>query len=157
MLSASEFTVGSIGQATPLTLVLPRYAHEETILIGHCSSGPAAFFLRERHQFQWFESAGNEHWHGLLIPDIRIEVDETSVFNPNHLQPKLGTVVREGTQLVAKAKASSNRFFNGLESVVLEDGLPPTSDEAAGFLRWQIVLGSGREKRVLHEVSVEQT
>lgn len=157
MLSASEFTVGSIGQALPLTLVLPRYPHEETILIGQCSNGTAAFFLGGNHQFQWFESAGNGHWHGLLIPDIRIEVDETSIFNPNHLQPKLGTVVREGTQLVAKAKATSNHSFSGLESIVLEDGLPPTSDEAAGFLRWQIVLGSGREKRVLHEVSIQRT
>ncbi len=79
MLTASEFTVGSIGQATPLSLVLPRHDHEETILIAQCQSGPAAFFLSERERFKWFESSGNNHWHGLIIPNVRIEVDESSI------------------------------------------------------------------------------
>lgn len=153
MLSASEFTVGTIGAATPLTLVVPRNTHEEVILIGRCSSGPAAIFLGQSHQFQWFESTGNEHWCGLLIPSVRIEVDVTSVFDPSHLHPRLGTVVRKGTQLVAQARASSIQSLS--ESIVLEDNLSPASADGAGFLRWQVVLGSGREKRVLHDISIK--
>lgn len=156
MLLASEFTIGSIGHATPLTLVLPRNMYEETILIGKCTNGPAAFFLSGSDQFKWFESAGNEHWHGLLIPDVHIEVDEASIFDPRQLRAKSGTVVRKGTQLIAQAKANSIHSFSGLEPVVLEDDLPPALEEAAGFLRWQIVLGSGREMRVLREISIEQ-
>jgi len=154
MLSASEFTVGSIGKAIPLTLVLPRHEGEEAILIARCSCGPAALFLSENHRFQWFASAHNEHWHGLLVAGVRIEVDETSIFDPARLHAKLGTVVRQGTQLVAQAKPASNRSVNGFEPVVLEDGLAATTDEAAGFHRWRIVIGSGRDKRVLHEVSI---
>jgi hypothetical protein len=154
MLLASEFTVGSIGQATSLSLVLPRHEHEETILIARCSSGPAAFFLSERERFKWFESSGNNHWHGLLIPNIRIEVDETSVFDPSRIEAKPGTVIRHGTQLVVKAKGA--RAFSILESLVLEDGLPETSQEHAGFLRWQVVIGVGIEKRILFGVSVDE-
>ena len=154
MLSTSAFTIGSISQATPLTLVLPRDRYEETILIGLCSNGPAALFLSGTNQFDWFESASNGNWHGLLIPEVYIEVDETSIFDPRQLESKPGTVVRKGTQLIAQANQNSGRSFRKLAPVVLEDGLPPISEEGAGFLRWQIVLGSGRDKRVLHEISV---
>lgn len=61
MLSSGEFTVGSIGQATPMSLVLLRHEHEETILIARCQSGLAAFLLSERKGFKWFESSGNNH------------------------------------------------------------------------------------------------
>lgn len=155
MLSASEFTVGSIGQANPLSLILPRHAHEETILIAQSPKGPAAFFLSERERFKWFESEGNEHWHGLIIPNVRIEIDESSVFDPSRIESKLGTVIRSGTQLVAQAKANSFHSFNGLEPIILEDDLLPTSKEVAGFYRWQVVLWSNEKKRVLHTVSVE--
>ncbi|MHB1057179.1 MAG: hypothetical protein ACYC0F_04750 [Rhodanobacter sp.] len=154
MLSTSAFTIGNIGQATPLTLVLPRNRYEETILIGWCSNGPAALFLSGTNQFDWFESAKNDSWHGLLIPKVYIEVDETSVFDPRQFESKPGTVVRKGTQLIAQANQSSGRSFRKLASVVLEDELPLISEEEAGFLRWQIVIGSRREKRVLHEISI---
>ena len=152
MLSASEFTVGSIGQATPLSLVLPRHEHEETILIAQCQSGPAAFFLSERERFKWFESSGNNHWHGLIIPNVRIEVDETSVFDPSRTEARPGTVIRHGTQLVAKAKGL--RAFSGVDSIILKDGLAETSSESAGFSRWQVVLGVGPEKRMLCALSI---
>lgn len=153
MLSASEFTVGSIGQATPLALVLPRHDHEETILIARCESGPAAFFLSERERFKWFESSGNEHWHGLIIPNVRIEVDESSIFDPSRMDERPGTVIRSRDRLVVKAKGL--RAFSMLESLILEDSLTPTSQEHAGFLRWQVVIGTGVEKRVLSSVSAD--
>lgn len=152
MLSAREFTVGSIAQASPLSLVLPRNSYEETILIAQGPSGPAAFFLSERAQFNWFESTGNEHWHGLIIPDIRIEIDERSIFDPHRVQPKLGTVVRRENQLIVQAKAKA--FSSFPEPIVLENDLPPASTAGAGFFRWQVVLGAAQDKRVLYEVSV---
>lgn len=157
MLTSSEFTVGCIGNATPLTLVLPRDTQEEPFLIGLLSNAPAALFLSGRHQFIWFASAGNETWNGLLIPNVRIEVDEKSIFCPSDVYPEFGTIVRKDTQLVTQARARSTHSVNRAESFVLEGGLPSTSNVEAGFRRWQIVLGSGRDKRVLHEVSIGQT
>ena len=135
-------------------MILPRHAHEETILIAQSSKGAAALFLNEQERFKWFESEGNEHWHGLIIPNVRIEIDESSVFDPNRNGPKLGTVIRSGTQLFAQARANSFHSFNGLEPITLEDDLLPTSKEVAGFYRWQVVLGPREEKRILHTVSV---
>lgn len=45
MLSASEFTVGALKDASPFSLILPRTEHEETVLIGHVENAPAAVFL----------------------------------------------------------------------------------------------------------------
>jgi len=151
MLSANEFTVGSIGQATPLSLVLPRHEHEETILIGKCLGGTAAFFLGDRERFKWFESSGNNHWHGLIIPNVRIEVDEASIFDPGRTEAKPGTVIRHGTQLIAKAKSLT--ASRDLDPIILEDGLTETSQEHAGFFRWQVVVGFDSNRRVLHAVS----
>lgn len=155
MISASEFTIGSIGQAVPLSLMLPRHSREETILMARSPNGPAAYFLSERERFKWFESDGNEHWHGLIVPNVRIEIDESSVFDPNRDGYKLGTVIRSGTQLLAQARRNSFPSFNGLGPIILEDDLLPTSNEVAGFYRWQVVLWRSEEKHILHTVSVE--
>jgi len=156
MLSAGEFTVGSIGQANPLSLVLPRHDGEETLLIAQTPKGsPAAFFLSENNRYGWFESADNGYWHGLIIPNVRIELDLSSIFEPRRTGHKPGTAVRRGSQLIVQAKANSIHSFNGLEPIILEDSLWLTTEEEeiAGFHRWQVVLGSGQEKRILHTVS----
>jgi hypothetical protein len=41
MLAANEFTVGTLANAEPLSLILPRTEYEETALVGHTSDGPA--------------------------------------------------------------------------------------------------------------------
>ena len=153
MLSAKEFTVGSIGQAGPLSLLLPRDKHDEVILIGRTDDGPVAFFLSGSNQFSAFGSSDNDHWNGLLIPEVHIEVDETDTFNSQHELPPFGSVVRAGTELVAYAKSSSYTSRKKV-LVVLEDNLPAASQESVGFLTWQIVIGEGGLKRVLHRISV---
>ena len=150
MLSANEFTTGSIGHAAPLTLVLPRRAHEETILIGGSAENPVAFFLSGTHRFRSFEATNNGSWFGLLIPDVRVEVDETSAFDSRYGQSRAGAVLRLDTRLVAQETGFAAQL------VTLEDGLPTTSDGSVGFSRWHIVLGSGQEKRVLHVVSIDE-
>ncbi|WP_295964727.1 hypothetical protein [uncultured Xanthomonas sp.] len=155
MLSANEFTVGSVSQASPLALVLPRQSHEMTMLIGQSHEGPAAVILSQSHLFQWFGVEGNTSWHGLIVPDVRIEIDPESVFSPNYAQPRPGSVIRQGTQLFLAAKANSFGNFNGYDPIVLEDGLISTSNETAGFYRWQVTIGTGQEKRILQIVSIE--
>lgn len=157
MLAATEFSVGTIGDATPLTLILPRSQYETLVLIGRSeqNGNPAAFFFGERQLFQWFECAGNDHWKGVQIPNVQIEVDETSVFHPEEQWPKAGCVVRHSTVLVAMAKPSSFNSSRATEAVVLVQDLPPASQKAA-FSQWQIVLGSGPEKRILHLVDADK-
>lgn len=157
MLAASEFSVGTIGEAAPLTLILPRREYEPIALIG-CAAGdesPAVFFLDDRNMFKWFKCAENQHWSGIQIPGVQIEVDETSVFDPDHNWPKPGCVVRQSTQLVAVAESSSFYSSRGTEAVVLVEDLAPSSQRAA-FSRWQISLGRDALKRILHIVDADK-
>lgn len=154
MLSAKEFTVGSLADASPLSLVLPRGRYEATALIGRVKSGPAAVFLDGDFKFGFFESSGAENWRGLIIPNVNVEMDEDSLFDPQSDLPSLGALVRTGTQLVIQAKGQNS--FGRSSPVVLEDGLAPTNGLAAAFSRWRVVIGEDEDKRLLFEVDVGQ-
>ena len=149
MLSAHEFKVDTIGNATPLTLVMPRYHGEEAILITHSAKGPAAFFLTGGNRFRWFESTGNNAWRGLLVPNVRIEVDETSVISPDYSVPGPGCITREKDGLFVVARGEGIRV---VDSLVIQTGLA-TCGAAAGFSRWSIVLGEDHKRRVLHDIN----
>jgi hypothetical protein len=155
MLSANEFLVGSISKASALTLVLPRREHEEAFLVGTSPKGTAAVFLSGTYQFRWMEATGNTHWSGLLIPNVRIEVDETTLFHTDHVHAKPGSLLRKGPQLLIHA-VDSERHFGLPTPIVLEDGLLDTEEQSAGFSKWQIVIGTGYEKRILYSVHVQQ-
>ena len=144
MLSATEFTVGILADATPLSLMLPRMKHEATILIGQTENGPAAVFIGGQYNFHFFECSDATNWKGLLIPNVRIEVDETTLFDPDYLSAYLGTVVRTDTRLDLSVKAE---HAHGRHSkVILETELPSTRDLKAGFSKWRIVIGEGQKQ-----------
>lgn len=145
MLSAREFTVGAFKDASPTSLVLPRTDHEQTVIIGQIENKPAAVFLSDRYQYEFFLTAESENWHGLIVPNVLIEVDETSCFDPSYGNP-LGAVIRAGTCLSIRAK--TNRSMSA-GYVTLQDDLPSTGDYRVGFSRWHIVLGEALSKRVL--------
>lgn len=150
MISTSEFTVGNASSCTPLSLILPRQDSEEALLIGTSKTGKkAALILTRNHQFTWFEADGADRWAGLVFPGVRIEIDETTVFTADYSRALPGNLVREGTCLYARAKAHA---FGGFDAIVLESDLAPTGDLSAGFTKWQVVLGSGHEKRVLWKI-----
>lgn len=157
MLAASEFSVGTIGDATPLTLILPRNEYEPVALIGSMpeSGELAVYFLEEQNRFKWFECAGNQHWSGIQVPNVQIEVDVASVFDPEHQWPKPGCVVRQATELVVIGESSAPHSSRGKRSVVLVGDLQRSSQRAA-FSRWQISLGQGIEKRILRFVDANE-
>ncbi|GGA91249.1 hypothetical protein GCM10011491_19070 [Brucella endophytica] len=146
MLSPNEFTVGTFASATPLSLILPRVKYEETVLVGHIDSVAMAVFLSGSYAFDFFESA-NENWGGLIIPNVRIEVDETDLFNPDQTGASLGTVIRKDTRLIIRARRE--RFSGPSTEITLHDGLASAEELRAGFNKWQVVIGEGLSKRVL--------
>ncbi len=153
MLSAKEFTVGTLADAKPLSLMLPRTKHEATVLVGQTENSPAAVFLGGQYNFHSFECSEAINWRGLLIPNVRVEVDETSLFDPQFVSASLGILVRTDTKLIVYAKAEQS--YRRLR-VILETDLPTTHDLAAGFSRWRIVIGEGQDKRVLREIDTGQ-
>jgi hypothetical protein len=154
MLSIEEFTCGSLGDAQPLALMLPRTQHEEAILVGHAGQRRVAMFLGSSHRFQCFEYDTNEHWAGLIIKGVAIEVDETAVFDPNYGGSPLGSLVRQDTRLCICA-SEERSIGRGHATISLMDNLERAPERhRAGFLRWQIVIGRGIEKRVLQVIDV---
>jgi len=91
-------------------------------------------------------SADNHDWQGLIVPQVRIEVDESSVFDPDYGSAGLGVMVRRDTVLAIQAKMDHG--FGRSTSVTLHEGLPSCKLKA-GFTQWQVVIGRDVEKRVL--------
>lgn len=145
MLALDEFTIGSLADAVPLSLMLPRSIYDFTVLIGGTAEAPVAVCLDERAAYSLFEWNEGHACSGLIVPGVRIEVDPKQVVSRH--DRKAGGLIREGTTLAIVS--TGVRGFS-LHTVALIDGLPEVPlSEAAVFLGWQIVLGEGLAKRVL--------
>lgn len=147
MLSVNEFTVGTLESTAPLSLLLPRSKYEFCVLVGHGESSPVAVVLSEQFAYCRLETKGSENWKGLIVPNVRIEVDESSLFNPDQEGTPVGTVLRLDTQLVVTAKHEG--FLGSTSFIGLYNGLAPTGGQRAGFYRWRVVIGEGLDKRTL--------
>jgi hypothetical protein len=155
VLTAAEFSVGSIGEALGLTLVLPRNKHEHTVLIAHAPGYPAAVVLDGSSLFASFDCTGNTNWKGILIPNVAIEVDEQSVFDPDYDRTPLGTVIRAGTELSITVRPD-NTFPRQIVRLPVQAELPPCGEGmAAAFRRWRVVIGEELDKRELKAIEVK--
>jgi len=153
MLAANEFMVGSLGETTPLTLVLPYSEYGDAFLVGSSDGEPVAVCLGEGSPFQAFKSAGNDSWGGLLIPGVHIEVAEKSAYDAMSRSLVFGAVICSGSGFMLNARSENLRSV--VWPIVLGEGSTAASPPcAAGFQKWSVMLGSGQEKRVLFEVSV---
>src|ERR1051325_5238217 len=103
MLLASEFTVGALANAEPGSLMLPRLTDEEPFLIGQGDNGVAAVFVGANHTFHCFDCSDDDNRRGLLVPNIHIEVDIKSVFDPQSSNAPPGTAVRVDNRLILLA------------------------------------------------------
>ena len=146
MLTTHEFSAGELNTARPISLLRPIAEHEREVLVVGTSDKPIAVILQDEYSYDWFETEKGENWTGLIIPNLRVEVDENSAFDARFERSPLGVAVRKGAELSICAKAQNSR---GLAHITIEDGLPSLGEHKVGFKRWQLVLGEGREKRVI--------
>lgn len=154
MLLPDEFSVGPLADAVPLALMLPRSKYEYHFLIGGTSEEPVAICLSEAYKYGAFHSSGNDAHKGMLIPNVRIEVDPASVFDPNSHDVPLGAIVRRGTSFGVMAKLDGQGFHSG-RVVPLVSGLAEAREGyAVGFRRWAIALGADENRRSLFTVDL---
>jgi hypothetical protein len=152
VLKAKEYSVGTLADATAVALLLPRTNDEYAFLVGRTvSDKSAAIFLNGQHMFMSFECTNAKNWRGLLIENVYIEADETSLFDSDFNEAPFGSLIRSDTRLSIRTKEQKVFFERSL--VVLETGLAPTSDLSVGFSRWRIMIGEGQDKRVLREIN----
>lgn len=158
MLLPDEFSVGPLADAAPLTLMLPRTKYERHFLIGGPADDPIAICFAEDYKFRAFHSAENEAHQGLLISNVRIEVDAASAVNASNYDVPLGAIVRRGTGLGIMAMLDGNSFRGySAQLITLYSGLAEAREGCGvGFQRWNVTLGSGENRRILFEVDLTQ-
>lgn len=151
MLTPEEFTAGGFDVAPVGSLILPRSKYDEVAIVGHFEEAKMAVFLSGQFRFQsttTTDAAAN--WSGLIIPNVRMEVDESTAFNPNEFGSILGSVVRIENKLIINSSTNNNssRAF----PITLVSKVSETTECDVGFTSWQVVLGSGIEKRILIKI-----
>jgi len=145
MLRAEEFMVGTLADAAPGSLMLPRNRYEAVFLIGGPTDAAVAVCLSPAHPYAPIKCAEATAWRGIIIPNIVIEMDPMFMLTGD--EGRAGALIRSGSSL--HILTASHQSMRATPTVLLTD-LPPAVDgEAAVFLRWQVVLGGGVSKRVL--------
>lgn len=150
MLKPSQCFVGPISEGEEMALLIPRDDDGERMLLFTLNGTRMAVMLES--SFVAFERDGNTAWKGVHVPNVHVEIDPASVSATQGFRSPLGSMIRHNSSLSINGRRGpgSSTIF-----VPVLDNLPPcTSDYAATFLRWQIVLGEGTEKQVLHQVDV---
>ncbi|MGY3146379.1 hypothetical protein ACVWYQ_003378 [Bradyrhizobium sp. USDA 3397] len=154
MLSPDEFSVGCLADASGLSLVLPRTKYERGCLVTSAQGSPIAICLDGDHRFWSLPCTNNTAWKGVIIPNVRIELDENTLFDAEDRYPALGVMVRRESELTIVAKGERGSFHGNVHFPVMT-GLPPSRENmAAGFSRWNVVLWRGEEKQVLAKVDI---
>lgn len=146
MLALSEFFVGTIADAPIGSLILPRSKYDRPGIIGTRDDQPFFVILGQDHRFQGFPSAGNARYKGLIVPDVVIEVDETSIGEPDRWDTPLGSIMSQNGEIGVVAAAASS--FGAGHFVVRLASVKP-SEFGVSFSKWRVVLGNGSEKRTL--------
>jgi hypothetical protein len=146
MLSPNEFSVGYLDDATGLTLVLRDTTRGTSFIIAPTTQSMIAVALDGDHCFSSFDCRGNTSWEGLVIPNVAIEVDETSIID----DAPVGILVRTGTTLAIKTRM--DRL--GTQLMPLLGNLTPCHEGLqAAFSRWRVVIGDGFSKRELMAIA----
>jgi hypothetical protein len=155
MIDPSECFVAPISAAKEMTLILPRSQYEYRCLIAMSGDKPISICLDEVHQlgrFLAFECTEKESWKGIHVPGVRIELDEASIHDAEGYQAPKGSMIRFEDKLALRVRFEANYQTHGI-TVIICDNLPLCAPYmSACFLKWQIVLGEGEEKRVLAKV-----
>jgi len=90
----------------------------------------------------------------LHVPDVQIELDENALTDSDGYQTPIGSLRRIDDRLELHVNLEGQYRTYGKHITVLT-GLPMCAQRnSACFLKWQIVIGEGDEKRVLYHVDV---
>src|ERR1700726_2310488 len=104
MLQPHEFSVGYIGDATQLTLVLPADVYDRAFLITLAPGKPTAIAIDQRESFASFPCENNATWKGMLVSNIAVELDKEGTFDAVGLSPPPGVLVRQQDRLLISTK-----------------------------------------------------
>lgn len=157
MLKPSEFFVGSVEHAVNLTLILPCKKYDNTALIFFADGKKYALFLdgEERIRYHFVDCETEGQVGSILVPDMEIEIDPASAVDGDSSRVPRGSLVRQADGLAVLTTFLGRSMGYNIGPMTLITDLPKgDSSSRSFFTRWQIVLGQGHDKRVLHSVDV---
>jgi hypothetical protein len=143
MLHLSEFYPGTLAEAPIGSFILQTSEDSCTGIISDFNESPFFVFLDGKYRFEGFPSNTKE-WSGLIIPNVMIEVDETSVTGRSHWGVPSGSIVCMDGKAGIRLKEGRTSSHSGGVAKLLS--IPESSIKAC-FLKWEITLGVGSEKR----------
>lgn len=152
MLKTDEFFVGYAADAQPLSLMLARGKYENPLLIARRGQELMAVFIGEKDRFHASPCADNTYFKGVIVPNVSIELDSSSMFDSRGVYAPEGCLIRCDTRIVL-VTIKQDRFSGGdYEFLTLVDNLKSCSgDLEVGFRSWSVVIGDGSDKRTLME------
>lgn len=160
MLKPSELYAGTVVDAQPMTLVLPRDQYEFRALVFEMNNIKLGLLLSGRGDggfdstYHIVNCRNENDWNGVLIPGVEIELDPSSLTNAGGHYPPKGSLIREKDVLAVQTAYLDSQLAHQ-RPLPIVSGLPVCAiNQRACFTKWQIVLGQGLEKRVLHTVDV---
>ena len=157
MLRPEHISVGSLRDTVDLTLLLPRHEGEQVMLVVPAEGGLQAVFLDGPYAFSAFPCDTNDSWSGLMVPGVRVALDPAGLFDPGRGSTPAGALVRHADQLSIAVNVKDPRRFARQTLLPLLGNLAATAErESAGFLQWQVVLGSGDDSITIHTVALDR-
>ncbi|PQM26740.1 hypothetical protein CVO77_17210 [Sphingopyxis lindanitolerans] len=156
MLDPDECFAASLQHAAPMSFIIPTASYTHRVLVVSSEGQSYALFVDGPPDFRFHFLECADRWAGLHVPDVRIELDPASIVFTDGQWPPLGSLTRHGENLNVQTSRLDRRSGGFSVAMTIMSGLP-TGDghEKACFSRWQIVVGEGDKKRVLHEVQAD--
>lgn len=131
-------------------ILMPIDKYQLKILVPADGEGDA-IMLTDSHAGQLVPIAKGEHFDGMFISGVEIEVDTTTAFSSTSVQrPTLSAIVHPDG--VAFSTVPDHRNFMGRHSLTPWTGKVPTQSAShLAFTSWNAFIMRGDEKIVLHE------
>lgn len=149
MLSVSDFKTGSVDDIAALSLFLPVQTGEETLLVFPIKEHRWCVVLDGQYRFSAFVSdIYAAPRRGLIIPDVHIEVDEKSAFDPGAKDLR-GALVRSGSSIGIRVLVEGAGYRQARLLELMSDLPAGSKDISVGFSKWAITHGTGEHRREL--------
>lgn len=148
-LPASILGSGKLKDAPDASILIPISKYGETFLV---TSGEdaRAIMLTGTHAGHYMQRSQGQHYEGMHISGIQIEVDIRTAFAVTYAQRPVLSFLRSAAGEAIVAMPETGSYGRG--PAVMWAGDPISAeDEAVGFTSWNACVTVGEDKRVIYE------
>jgi hypothetical protein len=145
-----------LGDIKPPGILLPSDKYGATFLVFGEENDPTAVFLDGQYQFQSFKRGTNDHWAGIAIEDVQIELNFASIVDRMQDAKRPGMMIRKETQLAMRV-IGERAFRDSIELPVVVDLPEATHSQEGAFRDWRVVITSGDRRMPIWRCCLENS